>query len=128
MKTIVEHLPDHDVIHHQLDADDRHAAALWITEHLVPKIAAGWAVAEDHELAYEVRRLAAEPRSELNTLLLNLVTDEQARRAALQRCAAGDHFTLGGICQHCSAHMASRRESPDMWAWLDGNASPLERQ
>lgn len=80
MKTIVEHHCDHDVIAHQLDPDERHAAAGFLGGYLGPIIAAGWAKAEDHELAYEVRRLAGEPPSELNSLLLNLVTDEQARR------------------------------------------------
>lgn len=81
MKTLVEHHHDHKVIAHQLDPADRHAAAQFIGDYLVPKIAAGWRTAEDYELVYEVRRLAAQPVSELNTLLLHLVTDEQARRA-----------------------------------------------
>lgn len=80
MKTLVEHHHDHDVYAHQLDPAERHAAAEFIGDYLVPKIAEGWAKAADHELAYEVRRLAAEPPSELNTRLLNLVTDEQAHR------------------------------------------------
>ncbi len=77
----VEHLPDHDVVRHQLTDADRHDAAAWIAEKLLPRVVEGWAAAEDYELAYEVRRLAAEPPSEMVTLLLNLVTDEQARRA-----------------------------------------------
>ena len=81
MKTLVEHHRDHDVYAHQLDPADRHAAAEFITGYLVPKIAAGWDKAADYELAYEVRRLSAQPDSELNTLLLGLVTDEQVRRA-----------------------------------------------
>lgn len=81
MKTVVDRHHDHDVIAHQLDADDRHAAAEFIGDYLVPRIAAGWAKAEDHELAYEIRRLASMPYSELNERLMNLVTDEQARRA-----------------------------------------------
>lgn len=82
MKTLVEHHADHDVYAHQLTADDRHHAAAFIGDYLVPRIAAGWAKASDVELVYEVRRLAAQPDSELTTLLLNLVTDEQVRRAA----------------------------------------------
>lgn len=85
MKTLVEHHHDHDVYAHQLDADDRHAAAEFIGEYLVPKVAAGWAKATDPELAYEVRRLHASPDSELTTLLLNVVTDEQARRGSGDR-------------------------------------------
>jgi hypothetical protein len=81
VKTVVEHHQDHDLIAHQLDADERHAAAGFLGDYLVPKIAEGWRHAADHELAYEVRRLAAQPVSELNTLLLHLVTDEQVRRA-----------------------------------------------
>lgn len=80
MKALVEHHHDHDVYAHQLDDAERHNAAAFIGDYLVPKIAAGWAVAPDFELAYEVRRLHAQPESELTTLLLNLVTDEQARR------------------------------------------------
>lgn len=80
MKTVIEHVADHDIYRHQLDDSERHAAAGFIGDYLVPKLAAGWAAAPDYELAYEVRRLAAQPESELTTLLLNLVTDEQVRR------------------------------------------------
>lgn len=81
MKTLVEHHADHDVYCHQLTDEDRHDAATWITDHLLPRIIEGWKRASDVDLAYEVRRLHGQPRSELNTLLLNLVTDEQVRRA-----------------------------------------------
>lgn len=80
MRTVVEHHHDHDIICHQLTDADRHAAAAWITEHLLPRVVEGWRKATDVELVYEVRRLHGQPTSELNTLLLNLVTDEQARR------------------------------------------------
>jgi hypothetical protein len=80
---LIEHHHDHDVIAHQLTADDRHAAAEFIGDYLVPRIAAGWAKATDAELVYEVRRLHGQPASELNTLMLNLVTDEQVRREAV---------------------------------------------
>ena len=82
-----EHDHDHDVYAHQLDDTDRHNAAAFIGEYLVPRLAAGWAVASDVDLAYEVRRLHAQLPSELNTLLLNLVTDEQARRWLAARTA-----------------------------------------
>jgi hypothetical protein len=81
--TLIEHHHDHDVIAHQLTADDRHAAAQFIGDYLVPRIAAGWAKATDAELVYEIRRLHSQPTSELNTLLLNIVTDEQVRRAVV---------------------------------------------
>ncbi len=81
MKTLIEHTPDHDVYRHQLDPDERHAAAGFIGDYLVPKLVAGWEKAPDYELAYEVRRLAGQRPSELTTLLLALVTTEQARRA-----------------------------------------------
>lgn len=80
MITMVKHAGDHDVIAHQLDPAERHAAAEFIGDYLVPKLAAGWGKATDAELVYEIRRLAAQPESELTTLLLNLVTDEQVRR------------------------------------------------
>lgn len=80
MKTLVEHHADHDVYRHQLTETDRHDAAVWITDHLLPRIVEGWKRASDVDLAYEVRRLHGQPPSELNTLLLNLVTDEQVRR------------------------------------------------
>lgn len=82
MKTVVEHHADHDVYCHQLTDADRHDAATWITDHLLPHIVEGWRKASDVDLAYEVRRLHGQTPSELNTLLLNLVTDEQVRRAA----------------------------------------------
>lgn len=81
MIAVVQHFPDHDVVAHRIDATERHACAGFLGDYLVPKLVAGWAAATDAELAYEVRRLHAQPASELTTLLLNLVTDEQARRA-----------------------------------------------
>jgi 2C-methyl-D-erythritol 2,4-cyclodiphosphate synthase len=81
MITLVEHHHDHDVVCHQLTDADRHAAAAWITDHLLPRVVEGWRHASDAELACEVRRLAGQRPSELTTLLLNLVTDEQVSRA-----------------------------------------------
>lgn len=84
MVGVTQHFPDHDVIAHRIDDTERHACAEFISDYLVPKLVAGWAAAADYELAYEVRRLHGQPRSELNTLLLNLVTAEQVRRAKLR--------------------------------------------
>lgn len=80
MITAVEHLADHDVYRHQLTDADRHDVAAWITDHLLPRIVEGWRAASDVELVYEVRRLHGQRPSELNSLLLDLVTAEQVRR------------------------------------------------
>lgn len=80
MKTLIMQDHGHDVYAHQLTDADRHDAAEWVTEHLLPHIVEGWAHATDAELVYEVRRLHGQPVSELTTLLLHLVTDEQVRR------------------------------------------------
>ena len=81
MKAVILHEHDHDVYAHQLTDADRHAAAEWVTANLLPRIVEGWRHASDVELVYEVRRLHGQPTSELTTLLLHAVTDEQVRRA-----------------------------------------------
>jgi hypothetical protein len=81
VKTLVRHDGDHDIIAHQYDAAERHAAvAGFITERLLPRVVEGWRHASDAELVVEIRRLASQPDSELTRLLIALATDEQVRR------------------------------------------------
>lgn len=81
MKTLIEQHHGHDVYAHQLTDADRHDATEWVTANLLPHIVEGWRHATDAELVYEVRRLHGLRPSEVTTLLLHAVTDEQVRRA-----------------------------------------------
>lgn len=82
MKTIIEHLPDHDVYRHQLTEADRERASAEMIDRLMPHFAVGMHAADNATLAHELERLECLPYSVVFDRMRAIVAAEQAERRA----------------------------------------------
>lgn len=83
MITLVKHQTahPHDVVAHQLDADDRARAGADIIERLMPTVVAGYRAADDLTLAHEAERLEGLEPTALIVRMRAIVAEVQAGRA-----------------------------------------------